>query len=126
LARVFTISGGTALSAFKSSQHALADAAGMGHAVLDQFLRTYRLRRDIALRIPGLHVLPMIIADSDLVTIVPRRLAEVFAPHIPIRLLPMPIPIPAIDIRVFWHERYHQDPAIRWVRNVFMSLFKNA
>lgn len=115
---------GMTLEAFKSSEHAMADATGMAHAVIDRFLAKHRIQRNVALRVPGFHVLPMIIARSDLLAVIPSRLAQAFVSHAPIKVLPLPISIPPFDIRIYWHERYHHDPAIRWLRAAFVSLFR--
>ena len=112
------------LEAFKSSEHAMADATGMAHAVIDRFLAKHRIQRNIVLRVPGFHVLPMIIASSDLLAVIPGRLAQSFVSHVPIKVLPLPIPIPPFDIRIYWHERYHYDPTLRWFRSVFVDLFR--
>jgi len=80
---------GMTLEGFKNTQHAIADATGMVHAVVDRFLVRHRIRRDAALGVPGFHVLPTIVANSDLLVIVPARLAETFAAHVPIKILPM-------------------------------------
>ena len=57
---------GMTLDAFKSVEHAVADATGMAHAIIDRFLTRQRVNRNVTLRVPGLHVLPMIVANSDL------------------------------------------------------------
>ena len=44
---------GMTLEAFKSSEHAMADATGMAHAVIDRFLARHRVQRNVALRVPG-------------------------------------------------------------------------
>jgi DNA-binding transcriptional LysR family regulator len=114
---------GMTLEAFTHAEHAIADATGMAHAVIDRFLAKNKIRRNVALRVPGLQVLPMIIANSSLLAIVPSRLAQAFALHGRIKVLPMPVPIPSFDIRMFWHERYHHDPTIRWIKAVLVDLF---
>jgi DNA-binding transcriptional LysR family regulator len=114
---------GMTLEGFKNAEHAVADATGMAHAVIDRFLARYRVKRNVALRVPGLHVLPMIVANSDLLAVVPRRLADAFAARVPIRVLPLPVALPQFDICIHWHERYHNDPAIRWMRRAFVDLF---
>ena len=67
------------LEAFQNTQHAIADATGMAHAAVDRFLLSHRIQRDAILRVPGFHVLPTIIANSDLLAVIPARLAETFA-----------------------------------------------
>jgi len=114
---------GMTLDAFKSVEHAVADATGMAHAVIDRYLARHRLKRNVTLRVPGLHVLPMIVANSDLLAVVPSRLAEVFAPRVPIKVLPPPVAIPQFDVCIHWHERYHQDRAIRWMQRAVVDLF---
>lgn len=67
---------GMILEAFEQAEHAIADATGMAHAVVDRYLAKHRVKRNVTLRVPGLHVLPMIVANSDLVAIIPWRLAD--------------------------------------------------
>jgi DNA-binding transcriptional LysR family regulator len=95
----------------------------MAHAVIDRYLARHRLKRNVTLRVPGLHVLPMIVANSDLLAVVPSRLAEVFALRVPIKVLPPPVAIPQFDVCIHWHERYRQDLAIRWMRRAIVDLF---
>jgi DNA-binding transcriptional LysR family regulator len=115
---------GMTLDAFVSTRHAIADATGMAHAVVDSVLAKHSIRRDAGLRVPGFHVLPTIIANSDLLAIIPGRLADTFAPHVPIKILPLPVPVPDFDVTMFWHERYDHDPANRWLRAAFTKLFQ--
>jgi DNA-binding transcriptional LysR family regulator len=115
---------GMTLEAFQNAEHASAHSTGMAHANIDHLLAAHQVRRKITLSIPGFHVLPMIIPNSDLVAIVPEMLAEAYARHLPIKMLPMPVPIPPFDLRIYWHERYHHDASIRWLRKVFVELFR--
>src|SRR5262249_18642757 len=43
---------GMTLEAFKTAEHAVADATGMAHAVIDRFLARHRVKRNVALRVP--------------------------------------------------------------------------
>src|SRR5262249_29669902 len=95
------LSAAAARLGFKAREHARADATGMAHAVIDRFLAKQRVQRNVALRVPGFHVLPMIIANSDLLAVIPSRLAQAFVLHVPIKVLPLPISIPPFDIRIY-------------------------
>src|SRR5499427_3616212 len=114
---------GMTVDAFKNAEHAVADATGMARAVIDRFLARHRVARNVTLRIPGLHVLPMIVANSDLLAVVPSRLADAFAARVAIKVLPLPVAVPPFDICLHWHERFHNDPGIRWMRRAFLGLF---
>jgi len=114
---------GMTLEAFEQAEHAIANATGMAHAVVDRYLAKHRVKRNVTLRVPGLHVLPMIVANSDLVAVIPWRLADAFAARLPIKVLPPPVAMSQFDVCIYWHERYQHDPAIRWMRRAFVALF---
>ena len=115
---------GMTVEAFEHAEHAMAHSTGMAHANIDQLLARHQVQRKVALSVPGFHVLPMLIPNSDLVAIVPGMLAEAYASHLPIKVFAMPVPIPPFDLRIYWHERYHHDAPIRWLRNAFVELFR--
>jgi DNA-binding transcriptional LysR family regulator len=116
---------GMTSEAFQKVEHANAHSTGMAHADLDQVLARHGVRRNVTLNVPGFHVLPMIIPTSDLVAIVPEMLADAYKTHAPIKALPMPVPVAPFDLRIYWHERYHHDSSIRWLRKAFINLFRN-
>jgi DNA-binding transcriptional LysR family regulator len=60
---------GMTLDAFKAAEHAWADATGMAHAI-DRLLAKHQIRRNVTLRVPNFHVLPMIVAQTDVVAII--------------------------------------------------------
>ena len=115
---------GMTLDAFQNAEHAVAHSTGMAHANIDRLLAGYQVRRKVTLSVPGFHVLPMIISNSDLVAIVPGMFADIYAPHVPIKVLPLPVPIPPFDLSVYWHERYHDDASNRWLRQAFVDIFR--
>jgi molybdate transport repressor ModE-like protein len=111
------------LEGLRKVRHAIADSTGMAHALLDEVLAKHRVYRKDGLRVPGFHVLPLIIANSDLLAFIPARLADAVAPHVPIKIFNPPVHVPPFDIRMFWHERYHHDRASRWMRRNLVALY---
>jgi DNA-binding transcriptional LysR family regulator len=114
---------GMTLEAFKEVRHAVSDATGMAHGFIDQFLAKHQVDRKQALRVPGFQVLPLIVANSDLLAFIPARLAASVVAHIPIKIFQPPVHIPPLDIRMFWHERYNNDPANCWMRRILVNLY---
>jgi DNA-binding transcriptional LysR family regulator len=109
--------------AFRRAPHAVADASGYVHEVLDRWLAKQKMRRQVKLRVPHFLVLPLVIANSDLLAIVSNRVANKFAEQVPLKIMPLPTKVPTYDIKLFWHARYHRDPANRWLRALFVDLF---
>jgi molybdate transport repressor ModE-like protein len=114
---------GMTLDAFREARHAIADMSGMAHAVIDHVFARHRIVRRDGLRVPGFHVLPLIVASSDLLAVIPLRLADTIVAHAPIKVFNPPVHLPPFDVRMFWHERFHHDPASRWMRRNIVALF---
>ena len=49
------------------------------------------------------------------------RIAELFASHLDLVILPPPVEIPTFTIALSWHERNHHAPAQRWFRDQVIS-----
>lgn len=115
---------GTRLSIerFASMRHAVVATAGTGHeATIDRAVAKHRL--NISLTLPHFMALPLLVSQTDYVVIVPRRLALVFAGYGNLKIIESPIKIPSFEIKQHWHERYHHDPASRWLRALVSELF---
>lgn len=109
---------------FAELPHAVVAAEGAGHeAALERAFAQRGLRRRPALTIPHFMAVPVIVSQSDCVAVVPRRLALAFASLPGLRMLEPPIRIPPMEIRQHWHERYHHDPANKWLRGLVATLF---
>jgi DNA-binding transcriptional LysR family regulator len=121
-----TIRGRLTAKRFLDATHAVAEAAGTGHYIVAAQLARLGVQRRIGLRIPNFLALPTIIAASDMIATVPEPLAAASLPALRIRVMPHPIAFPKLSIRQFWHERYNDDPANRWLRQTCTSLFQTA
>ena len=79
----------------------------------------------IVATVPSFLALGPIVANTDLLAIVPRILASTSAAKEKLRILELPIELPPYSVKQYWHERFHADPANTWLRNTLMSLFSN-
>src|SRR6185369_960807 len=108
--------------AFLDASHALVSYKG-GHRVIEEALERAGLARKIALRVPHFTVVPMVLERSDLILILPSKVARVYERQGHFRYLPPPVPIPPADVAAHWHERFERDPGNRWLRETVMELF---
>jgi len=111
------------LAQFLAATHVLVSARGSAHEIVEQTLRNKGLQRRIALRVPHFTVVPMILARTDHMVIVPEGLVGAIAPFGRFKSLKPPVDIPALDVKVHWHERFDQDPGIAWLRSVIVELY---
>jgi DNA-binding transcriptional LysR family regulator len=117
-----TIRAKLSLTQFLQASHVLVSSEGSPHQIVEQTLRARGLRRKIALHVPHFTVVPMILARTDCVVIVPEGFVHAVAPLGRFKALRLPMEIPALDVKIHWHRRYDQDPGIAWLRNVLSEL----
>jgi DNA-binding transcriptional LysR family regulator len=110
-------SGKLTRSAFLGCRHALAEATGTGHVVVERALKRVGLGNRIGTRVPHFLALPMIVAASDLLATVPRPLARLLISAAPIAIHQHPMKFSNLPIRLFWHERFDADIGLRWLRH---------
>jgi DNA-binding transcriptional LysR family regulator len=73
--------------------------------------------------VPHFTVVPMVLERSDLMLILPERIARVFALGGKLVALRPPVAIPPAEVAVHWHERFDRDPGNRWLRGQLVELF---
>ncbi|MDI5983815.1 LysR family transcriptional regulator [Halomonas sp. M4R5S39] len=110
------------LENFVSLSHLSVIITGQGRSAVDDALSQHGLTRRIAVRTPHFLVAPMIVAESDLILSIPRRLAHRIARSVPIEILELPIKIQPFTPSIIWHERQHYDPANVWLRNQIVEI----
>ncbi|MBK9114412.1 MAG: LysR family transcriptional regulator [Betaproteobacteria bacterium] len=107
---------------FAALDHALITVTGEGGGVVDTALAQRGLVRRILLRVPSFLAAPLVVARSDLVVTMPRRIATEFAAIAPLVLVEPPLPIPRFTVSQVWHERQHADPRHAFVRTTLAAV----
>lgn len=121
------------LAQFVEEAHVLIEPGGSGYfnaahqtsttTLIEQFLATRGLQRRIALRVPHFMVVPDVVQSSDLIATIPSYVVQRTVARASVRILALPFDAPQFEIKQFWHERSHRDPAHRWLRSVIRELF---
>jgi DNA-binding transcriptional LysR family regulator len=97
--------------------------SGTGHAIVDKILAREGIQRNVVLNLPSFLGVARIVAQTELLAIVPFRYAHALASSEAIRLLPVPVELPSFQVKQHWHERYHADVSNRWLRQLLAALF---
>jgi DNA-binding transcriptional LysR family regulator len=97
--------------------------SGTGHDIVDRAMRRQGLRVRVGLRVPNFLGLSTLVASTDFITILPERLARIFARFGQLRILEVPFKLPPYKVIQYWHERYDRDPGHQWLRRVVAQLF---
>ncbi|MDB6013157.1 MAG: Transcriptional regulator [Gammaproteobacteria bacterium] len=93
---------------------------------IDAALGALGFVRRVALWHPSFQALPGIVAKTDLVATLPRRLAMHAAQTLPIVVYDPPVPLPTVDFSLYWHARSHEDSGHKWLRTKVADLLRSA
>jgi DNA-binding transcriptional LysR family regulator len=103
------------LDAYASARHVYVSSEFSGHRLVEDALRNAGVLRQVALQVPHFTVLPLLISSSNLLAVVPSRVATVFELYGPLTSLELPIPIAPIEVRVHWDRRHEGNAAQQWL-----------
>jgi DNA-binding transcriptional LysR family regulator len=79
---------------------------------VDKALIQRDLVRAVGVWLPSAVSSPSVVARTDFLATMPERIARQFAP---------PLPLPDVQIMMYWHDRTHRNPSHRWLRQVLRT-----
>lgn len=107
------------LDAFCALEFVLVSPDGGGfRTATDLALAKLGRRRQVVLSVPHFLFMLDVLANSDLVAVLPERLVR-HAPHLTV--LDLPLEVPGFDILLLWHEWLHRDPQQQWLRQQIVA-----
>jgi DNA-binding transcriptional LysR family regulator len=84
--------------------------------LIDDALARRGLRRNVVVTMPDLASIPAVVAASDLVAVLPERMARLTAPHWRLRIHRLPLRVPRLRLSIVWHQRNQDHLAHMWLR----------
>jgi DNA-binding transcriptional LysR family regulator len=98
--------------------HVMVSQGGRVHSAVDDVLARHGQVRRVAVTVPNYNQVALVLADTDCVATLPRRLLQRYASDL--ELLPLPFSMPPFDLAMGWHARAQHDPAHQWLRERFV------
>ena len=81
------------------------------------FLKHQGIERDVGAITGSFSSVPFFLKGTDRIALLQSRLAQIFARQMPLRLVPSPIDIPALEERIQWNAFAEGDTCLQWVRS---------
>jgi len=106
------------LEQFIDCKHVLAGTLALTNQLLQEELLKHGARLMVGVEVPYLLTVPSLVATSDFIACVPSELAELFSRLADITMFELPVRLPDLTVKQFWHARYHNDTAHRWFRSL--------
>ncbi|RTL15450.1 MAG: LysR family transcriptional regulator [Sphingomonadaceae bacterium] len=110
-----TVQGYVSMDVFCTLEHVVVSPQGGGFSgPTDAALEAVGRRRTVALSTSGFLIVPEVVSRSDMIALVPRRIADGWSDRV--QVLDPPLTIPGFTIASVWHDRTTNHPAQRWLR----------
>jgi DNA-binding transcriptional LysR family regulator len=110
---------------FMQLDHAVVRAESRTEEVIERYLARKKIRRRVVLTTPHFASAPIVVSQSDLLVTVPEPLARYFTGvSAKLRVVSLPFELPRIEMKQFWHRKYHHDARNRWLRRSIFNLFQ--
>ena len=88
------------------------------NSLLDAHMSQQGLSPVIALETSYVTALAFLTAASDWLSLIPAELVDIFQGLAAVRVVEIPLKLPAIAIKQHWHKRYKDDEANKFIRQV--------
>jgi DNA-binding transcriptional LysR family regulator len=109
------------LELFCALPHAIRSIDGSMHGHVDVALAKAGRTRRVVLAVPHFQAVAMAVARGRLIAAVPRQYAEVVAEDLRLSLFAPPVSVDVPQIFMYWHRRYDDDTAHRWLRQQILA-----
>jgi DNA-binding transcriptional LysR family regulator len=107
------------LAQFCQFDHVIVSPDGGGFiGVTDEALAKVGAKRKVVLSVPHFLFVRSVLANTDMVAMLPSRLVRNAAG---LKVIEPPIEVPGYEMSMLWHERVHRDPAHQWLRELIAS-----
>jgi DNA-binding transcriptional LysR family regulator len=116
------VKGRLTLERYVELSHILVTTEEAGEGPVDRALAKLGMRRRVALRLPHYLMVPHIVAQTDLVVALSRRIAEPFSKLLSLSMVPVPLKLQSGVFSQVWHERAHRDPGQMWLRRTIAEV----
>lgn len=101
---------------FVELKHVLIAPFGGTGGMVDEALAREGLRREVALFTTSFALAPVLVACTDWIATIPRRVARAFGGRLSLQELPPPVSLPGFTMSQLWHRRTERDEGHRWLR----------
>lgn len=111
------------LREFLAAEHLIVSTKESPYDKINQTLEKAGISAGANFTVPHFSAVPYILSNSDLVAIVPQKLAASAAQHFRLAYSKVPLKLPTLQTNIFWHRRFAQDEGNQWLRQCLVDLF---
>ncbi|MFF7590644.1 LysR family transcriptional regulator [Kitasatospora purpeofusca] len=103
---------------YAAAEHLTVSRRGSLHSPIDDALAHRGLERHVVAAGPTAAFALQLALDSDLVVTLPDAVTRTARERLGLVTLPLPLPLPEVPLHLLWHQRYDDDRAHTWLRDL--------
>jgi len=104
------------LSRFCAARHMLVSFSGRPYGFIDEALASLGRKRHVVLTVNQFFTAGRVVANSNLLTVLPRHFVRVTGIAEQLELRPLPFDVSPVHVDAVWHRRSRQRSAHMWLR----------
>ncbi|MEM9102678.1 MAG: LysR family transcriptional regulator [Pseudomonadota bacterium] len=106
------------LDAFLSSKHVLVSMRKDGGTIVDDILERIGHNRKSVARVSSFTSLLYLIAQTEMISVIPKRLALLASKTLDIDIFALPFEVPPFTISMVWNKQVDGMPIHQWIREL--------
>lgn len=119
-----TVKSKLTLAEYLRLSHVLVSSRSDSPGSVDRALAAQGKRRTVGARVSHFMTVPVLVSRTDFVAALDRRVAEVFAAPLGLKLFKPPLALPKGSVGQVWHEQQQGDLGHRWLRELIAEVAK--
>jgi DNA-binding transcriptional LysR family regulator len=113
------------LSRYARAEHVDVSRRGRRRGPVDDLLERHGLTRRVRTVVPNQLAAALLVAQSDVVSLVSARFARAMTPLLDVHAVAPPEPLGRVSISLAWHPRHDGDPAHAWLREQLVEIARS-
>jgi DNA-binding transcriptional LysR family regulator len=105
------------LETYVTTPHILVTLAADDRGIVDEALAERGLRRRVAVTVPNIYLIPRLVAETGMISHLPRRIAAEVLRGSDLVMLPPPVALPEWHIDMYWGAASASEPTTSWIRS---------
>jgi DNA-binding transcriptional LysR family regulator len=104
------------LDRFCAARHLLVSFSGRAYGFVDEALTVLSRRRRVVLTVNQFFTAGLVVASTDLLTVLPRHFVGATGIEHKLALSELPLAVPAVHVDTLWQRQAEHNSAHRWLR----------
>lgn len=110
------------LEQYRTMGHVAAQFGQSRHPGIEEsMLFQHGLKRNIEVSVQNFSAIPHLVVGTRRIATMHSRLARYYARILPLRIVPLPLPLPSFTEALQWPPLHHKDPASIWMREMICA-----